>query len=159
MWADVTLYFDFDTFFDNTDNLFVRKVIRSARNNTLTYPFDIQENVPSRPQKFKLLKTALPDKIDFDSQCFVFLDFEAYISSPLVPSEIGAIRVQHGRICGVLHSFFLPTKQDWDTVMSDEKALSTIGVVEKLTHIPVPGSPGSNMLEQRYEAYKSDTYD
>lgn len=66
MWADITLYFDFETCFEKTGDAFVKRVITQVQNNTLIYPFDIQESNTGRPQKFKLLKTQLPDRINFE---------------------------------------------------------------------------------------------
>lgn len=36
----------------------------------------------------------------------VVVDFEAYVTAPLVLSEIGAVRVQDGKIVAKLHGFF-----------------------------------------------------
>ena len=49
MWADITLYFDFETCFEKTGDAFVKRVITQVQNNTLIYPFDIQESNTGRP--------------------------------------------------------------------------------------------------------------
>ena len=46
----------------------------------------------------------------------IFIDFEAYSTNPLYPNEIGAVRVQHGKIVASFHTFMAPNSNEIENI-------------------------------------------
>eukprot|EP00703_Trepomonas_sp_PC1_P005637 JAP90969.1 Hypothetical protein TPC1_17562 [Trepomonas sp. PC1] len=69
----------------------------------------------------------------------VVVDFEAYLTAPLILSEIGCVRIQNGEIVAKVHGFFQLSQEQ----IQQMKGTNQIGIakVEKLTRIPVPWKP------------------
>ncbi|CAL6103043.1 Conserved_hypothetical protein [Hexamita inflata] len=67
----------------------------------------------------------------------IFIDFEAFSTKPLYPSEIGCVRVKDGTILAQMHTFFSPV----DIGKMKGSASQSIFYTEKITGIPAPWDP------------------
>ncbi|CAL5970906.1 Conserved_hypothetical protein [Hexamita inflata] len=71
----------------------------------------------------------------------IFIDFEAFCTTPLYPSEIGCARVQNGQIVAMLHAFMSPSNLD---VIKNSKDANQFYFTKKITGIPAPWMPQFN---------------
>ncbi|CAL6033230.1 Conserved_hypothetical protein [Hexamita inflata] len=74
----------------------------------------------------------------FDKQTLIFIDFEAFCSTPLFPSEIGAVRVLNGQVVATLHSFFTPNEEELQMLKNNQKIAASVIYTKKITAIPPP---------------------
>ncbi|CAL5970907.1 Conserved_hypothetical protein [Hexamita inflata] len=80
----------------------------------------------------------------------IFIDFEAFSTDPLYPSEIGCVRVQNGQLVATLHTFICPL--NFDQIIGT-KVETTFVFTKGITGIPVPWS---NEFQQCQPCVKYD---
>lgn len=67
----------------------------------------------------------------------IFIDFEAYATGPVYPNEVGAIRVQNGKIVASFHTFMMPNASEVNKIRGS-KVEGSFCYTKKITGIAVP---------------------
>ncbi|CAL6045409.1 Conserved_hypothetical protein [Hexamita inflata] len=98
--------------------------------------------VEAKTDKFKQKKNKLPEQFEN----IIIFDFEAFLTEPAVPSEIGALRIVNGELIAIMHCFFKPEPQYWAELIGQDKFRKTIEVVQNITNIPLPDEPEFKQL-------------
>ena len=78
----------------------------------------------------------LLNSVEADS-ALIFIDFEAYATNPVYPNEIGAIRVQRGKLIASFHTFMMPRASEVSKIRGS-RCEGTFYYTKKITGIVTP---------------------